>query len=77
MGRGISSGKEKGMFLTGEGALLAVALGSLVLGMVGTWALLRMALRKPRAGAAPRSVVGKVGNVRRVTIPAEGASKVS
>ena len=39
------------MFLTGEGAMLALALAALVCGMVGAWALLRVGVR--RLGARP------------------------
>ncbi|HKI35417.1 MAG TPA: hypothetical protein VKA46_26395 [Gemmataceae bacterium] len=56
------------MFLTGEGALLALALALLVCGLLGGWALLRLGVRKPGAGKAPRDT-GKVGNVRRVVVP--------
>ena len=38
------------MYLTGEGALLAVALTALVCGIVGAWALLRGGCADPRAG---------------------------
>jgi hypothetical protein len=63
------------MFLTGEGALLAVALAALVGGLLGAAALLRLALRRSDAGAAPRNV-GRAGNVRRVTVPTGTAPKV-
>jgi hypothetical protein len=58
------------MILTGEGALLAVALAALVGGLVGAWALLRVGVRRPRRGAS------KLGAVRRVIVPAGAAPKV-
>jgi hypothetical protein len=62
------------MFLTGEGALLAVTLAALVAGIVGAWALLCLGLRKP--GSAKRSDLGKPGAVRRVAVPKDKAPKV-
>jgi hypothetical protein len=58
------------MILTGEGALLAVALAALVGGVVGAWALLLAGLRRPRRGR------GKPRVVRRVIVPAGAAPKV-
>jgi hypothetical protein len=63
------------MFLTGEGALLAVGLAALVCGLVGAWALLGLALRKPHNRAARRHV-GEAAEVRRAMVPAETNPKV-
>jgi hypothetical protein len=63
------------MFLTGEGALLAVAGAALVCGLLAGWALLRVGVRKANAGAAPLHA-GKVGSVRRAVIPTGTKPKV-
>jgi hypothetical protein len=62
------------MFLTGEGALLAVALAALVCGLLGAWTLLRVGVRRPDDERASGQV-GMAGSVRRVVVPAEAAPK--
>jgi hypothetical protein len=63
------------MFLTGDGALLAVTLAALVGGLVGAWALLRVAARRPGTGAVRRDPT-KAGTVRRVIVPTGSTPKV-
>ena len=59
------------MFLTGEGALLAIGLAALVCGMLGTWAVLRWTAPK----TAPRRA-GKTATVPRAIAPANTSAKV-
>jgi hypothetical protein len=61
-------GKEGGMFLTGEGALLAAALAALGCALLGAAALLRLAVRRSGARAAPRHV-GKGPSAGRAAVP--------
>ncbi len=63
------------MFLTGEGALLAVALTALVCGTIGAWAVLRWGVRQ-RGVPPARREVRKAAAVRRAILPAEIAPKV-
>jgi hypothetical protein len=62
------------MFLTGEGALVAVALAVMVCGLIGAWSLLCLAARWLR-GAVPRNL-GEPGQVRRVIVPAGTTPRV-
>jgi hypothetical protein len=62
------------MFLTSEGALLAVALATLAGGLIAAWALLCLSVRRP--DSAPRRKVSKPGQARRVVVPAGTAPKV-
>jgi hypothetical protein len=63
------------MFLTNEGALLALTLAALVCGLLGAWAVLQLALRKPSAEKTAGGA-DKVGAVRGVAVPAGTAPKV-
>jgi hypothetical protein len=62
------------MFLTGEGALLAVALAGLVVGLLGAWAVLRVAVKRPETKAPAKG--SKPGELRRVIVPEGTAPKV-
>jgi hypothetical protein len=63
------------MYLTGEGALLAVALTGLVLGLTCAWALLRVGVARPKAEPT-RQAVSEPGGVRLVVVPRGAAPKV-
>jgi hypothetical protein len=61
------------MFLTSEGALLAIGLVALVCGMLGTWAVLRWTASGVKD---PKPMTRGAGNVRRAIGPVGGAPKV-
>lgn len=63
------------MILTGDGALLAIALAALVGGLVFAWALWRVAVRRSRT-SVPGRRHGKAGPVRRVIVPAGSTPRV-
>jgi hypothetical protein len=58
------------MFLTGEGALLALALAAVVSGLVGVWALLCLGGRRSRT-KSPRP-----GQIRRIIVPPKATRRV-
>jgi len=64
------------MFLTGEGALLAVSLAAVVCAVLSAWVLLRAAAPKPQKPKPAGSRAGNAGNVRRVIVPAGTAPKM-
>jgi len=61
------------MFLTSEGALLALALAGLVTGLLGAWMLLRPGARKPET---PPREIARPGQVRRQVMPVERSPRV-
>jgi len=64
------------MFLTGDGALLAIGLAALVCGTLGTWTVLRWSASTAKdAKTTPRGS-GKVGSVRRTITSTGTAPKV-
>jgi hypothetical protein len=62
------------MFLTSEGALLAISLTALVCGTLGTWAVLRWNFFRPKATQPEPRGTSPAGHVRR-TIASTTARK--
>ncbi len=63
------------MFLTSEGAMLALALAGLVCGLLGAWILLRSVTRQVDTEQASRPIV-RASQVRRRVAPTERSPRV-